>query len=1137
MTTRSLPKTFWWHNVTQFGGAMNDNVFKYIMIYALTAWNAAAIETGTTSSAKILASVGIMFALPFLIIVPIAGNFADRFSKKKMIVALKALEFAVMTLGVAALFLQSAAMLYATMILMASQSAFFGPCKLGIVAEQVDAEQLSKANGYIQLFTFIAIISGTLLAPELSIFTHTNFGLAACICLLIAGLGFTASLNIETTPARPEHKLSINGFASVFRTFLEIRKDGFLMLAMLALAVFSMAAAFIQFNILDFGKQHLNFSIEQSTRLFLLTAIGIGAGATTAGWLSGRSIEFGIVPIGAFLISLSLATLGTLAEGNVLLASISMATLGFASGLFIVPLHSFIQFRSPKEKLGTIQATNSFASWIGILTASGLIWANSSLFGNTAQDGFFYLSLTILILALFSLWVLPDFFVKFIFMLITRFFYRFQVRGLDNLPARGPALLVGNHVSLIDAVLVVTSQQRRIRMLMSRNYYDNANRLTQKIVKLAGVILIQDSDNPKKLLQSLKTARAVMDEGYLVFVFAEGKLSRTGMMRPFKPGFERIVKGTDYPIIPVYIGGAWGSIASYRKGMPKIRPGKDFRYPVSVHFGEPLPTKSTTFEVQQAVSELSVESFDVVKERRKTLGYEFIDSARRNWNKLAIADSNGREFKFGELLIVSLIVRDRIRKLTSLLAEKNVGILLPTGSDSAIANLATNLDQRTSVNLNYTAPPAIVESAQKQCGIKTVLTSRKFLEALPRQPLAQNVLYLEDLLSAVRRKEKISALLKAKLCPISLLAGRNHTLPDDIATILFSSGSTAEPKGVMLSHHNLLSNIESFRSVVSPKREDVMLATLPFFHSFGYTVTFWFPLVSGITTACHTNPLESESIGKLAHKYKASILLTTPSFLLAYARKIKPEQLAHLRYVFTGAEKLQSRVAELFEKRFGVKPLEGYGATELSPVCALSLPNVEVDNLTEIGCREDRLGRILPGMAMKIVHPDTAEVLPPGEEGLIFIKGPNVMRGYLNKPELTESVVQDGWYNTGDVGMMDADGFFAITGRLARFSKLGGEMISHGAIEKALQEALELNSEQLAVIAIEDERKGEKLCVLHTDPKLTESAIRETLKTLEIPNLWKPNPRNWSYIEQLPLLGTGKLNYRKMKELASSANG
>ena len=1110
---------------------MNDNVFKLIMVYALMAWNAEAIAAGETSGASILAVVGIVFALPFLLIVPIAGNFADKFSKRSMIVKLKALEFAIMAFGIASLYFKSSPMLYTTMFLMSSQSAFFGPCKLGIIPELVDSERLSKANGSIQLFTFLAIISGTVLAPELSIYAHENFSLAASVCLVIATLGFITSLQISPTPAHPERHLSLNGFGSVFKTCLEIRKDGFLTLAVIALAVFSLAAAFTQLNVLDYGSQHLGLSPEEATRLFLLTAIGIGVGSTTAGWLSGRAIEFGIVPIGAGLMGLSLGLLGTVAEGSIVLSAIGMATLGIAAGLFIVPLEAFIQYRSPADRVGAIQAANSFMSWVGILLASGLIYLNSS-FGGTAQNGFFMLACLILGLAVFSLWVLPDFFVKFILMLVTRFCYRFRVRGLDNLPAYEPALLVCNHVSLMDAVLIVTSQQRRVRMLMSREYYDDADWFTKKIVELAKVILIHSHDNPKKLLQSLKTARTALDEGYLVCIFAEGHITRTGMMRPFKQGFERIVKGTDYPIIPVYIGGAWGSVSSFYHGMPKLRLRSDFRYPVSVHFGKPLPATSTTFEVQQAVSELSVDSFELVKEDRKSLGHEFIDSARRNWNKLATVDSTGRELKFGELLIASLILRDRLRVNTTK-QEQSIGILLPTGSASAMANLATTLDQRISVNLNYTAPPSSVKSAQEQCEIRTVLTSRKFLEVLPELPLAENVLYMEDLLKDISGAEKFRTFLKARIRPARILLGTKRIRVDEVATILFSSGSTAEPKGVMLSHHNLLSNIESFRSVVSPKRDDVMLATLPFFHSFGYTVTFWFPLISGITTACHTNPLEGEKIGKLAEQYKASILLTTPSFLLAYTRKIKPEQFANLHYVFTGAEKLQPRIAAMFEKKFGIQPLEGYGATELSPVCALSLPNVEVDNLEETGNREDRLGRALPGMAMKIVHPETGENLAPGEEGLIYIKGPNVMVGYLKKPELTQSVLHDGWYDTGDIGLMDADGFFAITGRLSRFSKLGGEMISHGAVEKALQEALKLGPDALAVVAVDDERKGEKLCVLHTAAELNEDAIREMLKALDIPNLWKPNPKDWQRVEALPLLGTGKLDYRTMKEKAA----
>jgi len=969
------------------------------------------------------------------------------------------------------------------------------------------------------------------LAPELSLWAEGRFGVAAIVCLAISVLGFAASLKIGPSPAHPDRKLSLNGFGSVFKTLLEMRKDGFLTLAVVALAIFNLCAAYIQLNIIDFGEQHLGMKPEEATRLFLLTAIGIGIGSTTAGWLSGRSIEWGIVPIGSMLMGVCLLVLGTIEQGNSTVAAFGMATLGFAGGLYIVPLNSFIQYRSPKDRVGSIQAANGFLTWIGILFASGLIFVNSTLLELTAQNGFLILSFGIIVLAVFSLWVLPDFFVKFICMLLTRLCYRFHVRGVDQLPPFGPALLVCNHVSLMDAILIISSQQRRIRMLMSREFFEKAGWFTRRMCKMANVILIHEADNPKKLLKSLKTARDALDEGYLVCVFAEGTLSRTGMMRPFKQGFERIVKGTDHPIIPVYIGGAWGSVASYYKGLPKMWVFHDLRYLVSVHYGMPLAPTATTFEVQQAVSELSVDSFEVVKEGRKGLGHEFIDSARRNWGRLAIADSSGRELKYGELLIASLILRNRIRSLTSK-SDQSIGIILPTSSASAMANLAITLDGRRGVNLNYTASAASFGSAQEQCEIGTVVTSRKFLERLPELPLPQNALYMEDLLASIGASEKFRSFLKARFSPVRLLMGGKKVAPDDIATVLFSSGSTAEPKGVMLSHHNLQSNMESFRAVINLKRDDVILATLPFFHSFGYTVLFWFPLLSGIKSICHTNPLEAETIGKVSEKYKASILLTTPSFLLAYVRKIRPEQFTHLRYAFTGAEKLQPRIAGMFEKRFGIQPLEGYGATELSPVCALSLPNITVDNLEETGNREERLGRVLPGMAMKIVHPETRETLSPGEEGLINVKGPNVMIGYLNKKELTKSVLHDGWYDTGDIGFMDSDGFFAITGRLSRFSKLGGEMISHGAVENALQEALKVGPDALSVVAVPDDRKGERLCVIHMPLSKNQDEMRQILKDLGIPNLWKPNLNDWIQVESLPLLGTGKLDFRSMKELA-----
>ncbi len=1105
---------------------MNDNLFKLLIIYALIAWN------GQDAANNILASVGLIFALPFLLIVPYAGNIADKFSKRRLIVLLKGTEVAVMSFGALALTLKVDALLYVTMFLMSAQSAFFGPCKYGLIPEQVSTTTLSKANGALQLFTFLAIIAGTTVAPELSLLVEGRFGLAALACIAVACLGFMASLNIAPSPAHPDRALRLNGYGSLLQTYRHIGKDSFLLLSILALGVFSLVAGFIQLNILSFGGEQLNLSSEQSTRLFLLTAIGIGLGSSFAGWISGRSIEFGIVPIGAFLMSASLLTLGLLSQGNLLLAAICMSTLGFAAGLFIVPLEAFIQFRSPKDRIGAIQAANSFTSWIGILLASGLLYLNSSVLGNSAQSGFLIFSIVLAGLAVFALWVLPDFFIKFIVMCITRFCYKLRVRGLENLPADKPALLVCNHVSLMDAVLIMSSQQRRIRMLMSRNFYNNSSWLVRKVVDIAKVVLIQDSDGPKQLLKSLKSARTALDEGYLVCIFAEGALSRTGMMRPFKPGFERIVKGSKHPIIPVYIGGAWGSVSSYYDGMPQLRPFRDFRYRVSVHYGEAMPSSSSSFDVQQAVSELSVTHFESNKQDSNPLSTELIESARRNWSKTAQVESSGRKVSYGELLTGSLILKSRLRKLITS-DEQHIGILLPTGIGASLANIAVDLAGHISVNLNYTVPNESFQSAIDQCAMRTVLTSRKFLERFPELPLPENTVYIEDLMTSASKVEKLRHALTARCFPITILSSKTAPSPDDIATILFSSGSTSEPKGVMLSHYNILSNITSFRSVLSPQRNDVMLATLPVFHSFGYTATMWFPLLSGLTIASHNNPLEAAAIGKLAEDNHGSILLTTPSFLLAYIRKVQPEQFKHLRYTFTGAEKLQPRIADMFEKRFGIRPYEGYGATELAPVCALSLPNVEVDKLPETGNRPDRLGRVLPGMAIRITDPDTGNTVQPGGEGLIHIKGPNVMRGYLNRDELTDETIQHGWYNTGDMGVLDEDGFFSITGRLSRFCKIGGEMVSLSLVEKALQEAFDLQPDQLIALRLEDERKGERIGVLTSKQDLDSNDLPKRLSELKIPNLWKPKANDWIFVEKIPLLGSGKIDFRASQCLAN----
>jgi acyl-[acyl-carrier-protein]-phospholipid O-acyltransferase/long-chain-fatty-acid--[acyl-carrier-protein] ligase len=594
-----LPATFWWANLTQMGGALNDNLFKLFMIYALLDWN-----EGVISDANIMLMVSLVFAIPFLLILPIAGTFADRFSKRNIIVTMKVMEVGVMSFGVFSLSIGNSSLLYVTIALMSTQSAIFGPCKYGIIPEQVPVERLSRANGMLQMFTFLAIIAGTVIAPELSLLLEQAYHLAALSCLLVAGIGLAASLKIAPSPAHENRRINFNGFANLFVTAQQIRKDGFLMLAVLATSFFMFTAAFAQMNILLYGEEHLSLQPEQATRLFLLTAIGIGMGSVIAGMISGRSIEFGIVPVGSAMMFGAYFVLGTVGEGAYLTVAACMLVLGLGAGFFVVPLESFIQYRSPRDKVGSIKATSGWLSWVGILLAGVALKFNASVLGWNAQEGFFFQSFLLMGLTVLAMWILPDFFVKFVVMVLTRSIYSMRVFGLGNLPHGKPALLVCNHVSLMDAVLVITSQQRRIRMLMSRNYYNQSNGFVRWIVRLAGTILIQDSDSPKELIKSLKRAREALDEGFLVCIFAEGALTRSGEMQPFKAGFTRIVKGSEHAIIPVNIEGAWGSVSSHRKGKPHLWVVRDFRHPVRIHYGEAMPATSSVEELEAAVRDL-----------------------------------------------------------------------------------------------------------------------------------------------------------------------------------------------------------------------------------------------------------------------------------------------------------------------------------------------------------------------------------------------------------------------------------------------------------------------------------------------------------------------------------------------------
>jgi acyl-[acyl-carrier-protein]-phospholipid O-acyltransferase/long-chain-fatty-acid--[acyl-carrier-protein] ligase len=1119
---RRYGKSFAWLNVTQFLGALNDNIYKLLSFFFVIRL------LGQEQASTWVSIGGAIFVIPFLLFTPAAGALADRFSKRTITVFVKFLEVAIMALAVGAFWLRWAPGAYIVLFLMSTQSALFGPSKYGLIPELVRRDQISAANGALIMLTYLAIILGSALGPWLGELVDGRYELAALVCVGIAIAGAAASFGIEKTPAAGSRaRPSLFIVRDVWRTLASVRHDKDLLMAVVASSYFSLIGSFMQLNLIPFGMEHLALAETQAGYLFFFAAVGIGVGAWLAGRLSGRNVEFGIVPIGALLLAGTTAGIGS---GVLSLDGVRALILlaGIGAGLFLIPLEAFIQFRSPRDRLGSILAANSFLSWTGVLIGSLLVFVFNVALALPPARGFLIMGVLTVALGIVAVYVLPDFLIRFVAMLLTRVCYRLRAHGLENLPIEGGALLVANHVSYMDALQILAVQQRRIRFLVHRNIYER--KLLRPIFRLMGMIPIAAEDPPRKIVESLRAARKALDDGFLVCVFAEGALTRTGLMHGFKPGFERIVKDSAHPIIPVYIGGTWGSIFSYYYGPRRLRLPSRFPYPVTIIFGKPLPPTSNAFEVRQAVMELSGEYFATRKPLHISLGALFVKMARSKWRKHAIDDTSGRSLTWGQALIGAIALARVLKRRTA--GQQNVGVLLPPSVGGLLVNVALALLRKTSVNLNFTASAEAFQSSIEQAEIRTIITARAFLEKFPQFANLPGLLLAEDLRAEIGTVAKLRALLAARLAPVCWVTPMRGVSADDVATIIFSSGTTGTPKGVMLTHHNIASNIESFSLILRPDDNDRLCATLPLFHSFGFTCGLWFPAVSGIAASYHVSPLDAAKVAEVVRTRKCTAIFATPTFLLGYLRKAQREDFASLRLVVTGAEKLKSRLADAFEERFGIRPLEGYGATELSPVAALSLPNADVDGVYQTGHKEGSVGQPVPGVVARIVDPESGAPLPPNSVGLLLIKGPNVMKGYLKRPDLTAEAIEDGWYKTGDMASIDEEGFITITDRLARFSKIGGEMVPHIAVEEVYLKRLNTNEAVLAVTSIPCEKKGERLVVLHTQAAGDADTLHQIMQSSDLPNLWKPARDAYVAIEALPLTGSGKLDVKELRRLA-----
>jgi acyl-[acyl-carrier-protein]-phospholipid O-acyltransferase / long-chain-fatty-acid--[acyl-carrier-protein] ligase len=1128
---------------TQFLGAFNDSVYQTIV----------ALHVGNANPAYV-PLVPAVFTLPSLLFSGYSGHLADLVSKRRVLIGVKLFEIAIMLFGLTTLMTGWTEGMLLVVFLMGLHAAIFSPAKYGIVPEMLADRDLSRGNALLEMSTFVAIVLGIAGGGVLFAVWKAEPWRIGAATLAIAAIGFATSLRITRVPASgATQPFRWNPFGEIAGSTRHLLHDKPLWLAVLGVSYFWFAGVLLKTDLQYFGRDVLRSDDSGVSLLWAFLAIGIGVGNMLAGRLSGDKVELGLVPMGAaFMGFFALALVA--ARHSFALSAAAVVFLAMASGLFVVPLYAYIQQRSDAREKGRVVAANNFYQTIGMLVSSGvmsLCYTSLHLGAATIMLGF---GLSMLLLTVYIVTVVPDYLVRFVLWLLTHSFFRIRINGQENVPFQGPALLVANHMSHVDGLLVGASVQRFIRFMVWKPFFDM--KAFHWFLRLSNAIPV-GTGGGRDAVESIRAARREIAAGHIVCIFAEGAISRTGNMRPFKRGMEKIVDGTDVPIIPVHLDRLWGSIFSFAGGKFFWKWPKRIPYPVTVSFGAPLPSNSSAQAVRQAIQELSADATADRQRPGDLLDRRLIHVARRNWSKFAMADTTGPSLTYGETLTASVLLgrlmsRERVcgagckgyplgpagwqpascagnqpaRSLPS--CPTMVGVLLPSTVAGALVNLSLTLRGAVPVNLNFTAGADAMQSAIDQCGIRTVIASRAFLAKAKIDPLPGTV-YIEDLLKSATPLAKLRAYLAARFAPAALLSRGGRT-PDSLAGVIFSSGSTGVPKGVMLSHYNLISNIDAIAQLFWINSSDRLVGVLPFFHSFGLTVTIWFPLLNGCGVVYHPNPTDARAIGELVQQHKATLLLTTPTFCSTYIRKCSAEEFASLRYVLVGAEKLRLPIANAFREKFGVELLEGYGCTEMSPVVAVNAPDFSSGKDTQTGNKPGTVGHPLPGVAARIVDPVTFGPLPPNTEGLLLVKGSNRMLGYLNQPERTAEVFRDGWYITGDIALLDDEGFLRITDRLSRFSKIAGEMVPHLKVEEAILNVL--GDAQCVVTGIPDDLRGERLVVLYVHPTLTPAELYRQISETDMPRLWIPKRENIHPVEALPQLGTGKLDLRGVRNRA-----
>ena len=1118
--------------LTQALGALNDNLFKnaiaILIIYRI------ADAAGLNGQVLVAVAAGI-FILPFFLFSATAGQVAEKFEKARLIQTIKAAEIAIMILGAISFWIGDVWVMMGVLFLMGTQSTFFGPVKYSILPDHLKEHELIGGNALVEAGTFLAILIGTI-AGGLLILTDFGSLIVSAGVLSLAMLGFATSLQIPKAPAPlPDLKINPNFITETRSIIDKSREDRRIFLSILGISWFWLVGATFLAQFPALAKDVLAADETVVTLFLTIFSVGIGIGSLVCNRLlksevSAKYVPFGVLGITIFIIDLYFAcqNAATPAAGGTLIGALGflselsnyrilfdLLAISICGGIFIVPLYAIIQFESEETHRARTIAANNIVNAL-FITAGAMIAAVMLAVGLSVPMVLLIMGIVNGAVALYICRLLPDALIKAFLISVLKLFYRVEVRGLDNYAKAGNrAVVVVNHVSFLDAVLLAVYLP--VKPMFAINTHIAKAWWVSPFLRLVDAFPL-DPTNPMATKSLIK---AVSEDRHCV-IFPEGRLTVTGALMKVHEGPGMVADKSGAELIPIRIDGAQYTPFSRLRGKVRIRmfpkitmtilPPRKFEVPEDL-VGR-ARRQAVGAKLYDVMSEMIFETCD----REQTLFESMLTAKSIHGRKHPIAEDIERSpLTYDKLVLGSLILANKLRSRTR--RGEYVGFMLPNSVGAVVTFFALQAYGRVPAILNFSTGLKNMQAAIATAKIKTLLTSRRFVEmgkledTIDALSQSVDVVYLEDIRAKISIFGKLLGLLSK---PFARLIHRaNSGSHNDPAVILFTSGSEGTPKGVVLSHANLLANRFQLSARVDFNPTDIVFNALPIFHSFGLTGGTLLPILSGVKTFLYPSPLHYRIVPALVYDTNATIMFGTDTFLTGYGRVAHPYDFYSIRYVFAGAEKVKEETRKVWSEKFGIRILEGYGATEASPVIAANTP---------LHYSAGTVGRLMPGISYSL------EPVPGIDEGgRLVITGPNVMLGYLRaeRPGIIERVANQ-TYDTGDIVTVDNHGFITIQGRAKRFAKIAGEMVSLSAVESYASDVWP--DHMHAIVSLPDARKGEQLVLVTDHQEAARDDLLAYAKSQGIAELMVP--RTILPVDSLPLLATGKVDYVGVQALA-----